>query len=82
MPGNLKDSLNTKLQELRSALTGEDISRIRSLTEELQKEFAQVSQAAAQAAGPAGPQAGGPAPEQSGPAASEGDVVDGEFTEK
>ncbi|MEA5079569.1 MAG: molecular chaperone DnaK [Anaerolineaceae bacterium] len=82
MPGNLKDSLNTKLQELRSALTGEDISRIRSLTEELQKEFAQVSQAAAQAAGPAGPQAGGPAPEQSGPAASDGDVVDGEFTEK
>jgi len=81
MPGNQKDSLNTKLQELRSALTGEDISRIRSLTEELQKEFAQVSQATAQSAGPASPQAGGPAPDQSN-GASDGDVVDGEFTEK
>ncbi len=81
MPGNQKDSLNTKLQELRSALTGEDISRIRSLTEELQKEFAQVSQATAQSAGPAGPQAGGPAPDQSN-GSSDGDVVDGEFTEK
>jgi molecular chaperone DnaK len=81
MPGTQKDSLNTKLQELRSALTGEDISRIRSLTEELQKEFAQVSQATAQSAGPAGPQAGGPAPDQSN-GASDGDVVDGEFTEK
>ncbi len=81
MPAEMKDSLNTKLQELRTALNGEDVSRIRSLTDELQQQFAKVSQATQQAGGSAGPQAGDSGSQQSG-GSSDGDVVDGEFTEK
>jgi len=80
MPAELKDSLNTRVQELRTALAAEDISRIRSLTDELQQEFSKVAQTAAQP-GADQSQPGGAGPQQSGPA-PDGDVVDGEFTEK
>ena len=81
LPADQRDRINSKVTELRSALAGEDTALIRRLTDELQQQYGQVMQAAAQAApqGNPGPDAGGP--QQSG-GPSDGDVVDGEFTEK
>jgi hypothetical protein len=42
------------VQELRTALNGEDSNRIRALSEDLQKEFASAAQTTAQAGGPTG----------------------------
>ncbi|HOQ69381.1 MAG TPA: molecular chaperone DnaK [Anaerolineaceae bacterium] len=73
-----RSSIEARVQELRSAMTGEDVSRIKSLTETLQQDYARVMQASAQAqTAPGGGDAGGSAPPDDG-----GDVVDGEFTEK
>lgn len=83
MPSELTNSLNAKVQELRTALAGEDIGRIRTLTEELQKEYSQVMQASAQGAAQAQP-GNGPAEQDTGNPPhnpGEGDVVEGEFTE-
>ena len=71
--------MEAKVQELRQALTGEDIGRIKSLTDELQQLYSQVMQASAQAqqaAGGASPARCGEAPKP------DGDVIDGEFTEQ
>jgi molecular chaperone DnaK len=81
LPADQRDRINSKVTELRSALAGEDTTLIRRLTDELQQQYSQVMQAAAQGApqGNPGPAADGP--QQSG-GPSDGDVVDGEFTEK
>ena len=83
LPADKRDNLNSKIAELRGALTGEDIALIRRLTDELQQQYGQVMQAAAQGApqsNPAGQTSGGPQQSSGGP--NDGDVVDGEFTEK
>ena len=73
-----RSSIEARVQELRSAMTGEDVSRIKSLTETLQQDYARVMQASAQAqTAPGGGDASSSAPPEDG-----GDVVDGEFTEK
>jgi molecular chaperone DnaK len=81
LPADQRDRINSKVTELRSALAGEDTGLIRRLTDELQQQYSQVMQAAAQGApqGNPGPAASGP--QQSG-GPSDGEVVDGEFTEK
>jgi molecular chaperone DnaK len=83
LPADARNNLTGKIAELRSALSGEDVSRIRSLTDELQQLYAQAAQStqAAQDApqGQPGGEASGP---QQGGGTNDGDVVDGEFTEK
>ncbi len=80
IPADKRDAITAKIGELRTALTGEDSGRIRKLTEELQQLYGAAPQSA-QAA-----QQGQPGPESAGPqqssGGSDGDVVDGEFTEK
>ena len=71
-----RSKINAKVQELRQAITGEDISRIKSLTETLQQDYARVMQATTQSQTAAGQ---GGADQQP---SSDGDVVDGEFTEQ
>jgi len=65
------------VQELRQAMTGEDVTRIRNLTESLQQEYTRVMQTVAQVQTAPGE----PASEQQ-PSSPDGDVVDGEFTEQ
>lgn len=77
IPESDRSDIDAKVQELRQAITGEDISRIKSLTETLQQDYARVMQATAQSQ-TAGEQGG--ADQQ--PPSSDGDVVDGEFTEQ
>ena len=74
-----KSSVESKVQELRQAMNGEDISRIKSLTEALQQEYSQVMTASAQTQG--APDAGA-APQGGDPPKPDGDVIDGEFTEQ
>jgi len=78
IPADQRANVDAKVQELRQALTTEDISRIKSLTDELQQLYSQVMQASAQAQQP---------PEDQTPPVDEapkadGDVIDGEFTEQ
>ncbi len=76
IPGNEKSAIDAKIQELRQAMTGEDISRIKNLTDALQQEYARVMQTTTQASG-----SSQEATDQQS-SSSDGDVVDGEFTEK
>lgn len=73
IPASDKSDLNAKIQELRQAITGDDLSRIRSLTETLQQDYARVMQAQAAS--------GQPGTDQQ-PPSPDGDVVEGEFTEE
>jgi len=78
VPANDRSAIEARIQELRGAMTGDDVSRIKSLTETLQQDYARVMQASAQAqTNPGGGDGGGSTPSDDG-----GDVVDGEFTEK
>jgi molecular chaperone DnaK len=73
IPASEKGDIEAKIQDLRQAMNSDDISRIKSLTETLQQDYARVMQAQA-------------ANEQGGadqqPPSPDGDVVDGEFTEQ
>ena len=80
VPADKSSELTAKVTELRTALAGEDSDRIRKLTEELQQLYAAVAQSAQ--AAPQGQPGAEPAGEQQTNGAPEGDVVDGEFTEK
>ena len=71
-----RSSVEAKIQELRQAIAGEDISRIRSLTDGLQQEYQRVMQASAQNT------QGGNNPGQQPPHDDNGDVVEGEYTNK
>jgi molecular chaperone DnaK len=82
LPADQSSSLTAKVTELRTALAGEDVALIRKLAEELQQQYGQVMQAAAQSSAQSTPpDAAGAAPQQENPP-TDGDVVDGEFTEK
>ena len=78
LPADQKSAVEAKAQELRQAMTGDDVNRIKSLTEELQQEYSKVMTANAQSQqAPAGENpAGGEASK------TDGDVIDGEFTEQ
>jgi molecular chaperone DnaK len=60
LPAETSTSLTTKIQELRTALTGEDVTLIRKLTEELQQQYTQIMQAAAQSSAQTPPESGNP----------------------
>ncbi len=75
---NDRTAIESSLQELRGAMNSEDTSRIKSLTETLQQDYARVMQASAQPqTAPEGSEA-----DASAPVDDSGDVVDGEFTEQ
>lgn len=84
LPAESRSSLSAKVQELRSALSGEDVTLIRKLTDELQQQYGQVMQSAAgaQSTSQTPPTGAGSNPQQGNGGPSDGDVVDGEFTEK
>ena len=72
-----KSRIDAQVQELRQAMTGNDTSRIKNLTESLQQEYARVMQSVAQAqTAPGEPSTG------QSTSSPDGDVVDGEFTEQ
>jgi molecular chaperone DnaK len=78
IPADQRASVEAKAQELRQALTGEDIERIKSLSDALQQEYSQVMQASAQAQ----QQPTGQTPPAGEAPKADGDVIDGEFTEQ
>jgi molecular chaperone DnaK len=78
VPSAERSSIEAKVSELKQAAQGEDIDKIKKLTEELQNTFHALSQqlyAQGQPQGQAQPQGGG----QSAP--QDGDVIDGEVKE-
>jgi len=89
VPGDLRGDIEHRISDLRQAISGDDINRIRRLTEELQQKANQLGQTARQQPQPEGGPAygqpgsygyGQPGGGQPHPG-SDGDVVDGEFRE-
>ena len=82
VPGNEQQNIQEKINQLREAAQGDDVQRIRRLSEEMQNAFHAISQQMyAQEAATAGP---GPAPSGSsgqGPRNDDGDVIEGEYRE-
>lgn len=78
-----RDTVSSKIEAMREAAKGDDPAAIRAAIDDVQNEFARISQQAYEAAAAAegGPQAAGgpgagPGPESGAP---EGDVIDAEF---
>ena len=78
VPANDRQSIETKITDLREALKGDDIQRIKQLTEEVQQASYALSQ---QMYAQQGQPAGEATPGGSAPGSEEGDVVEGEFRE-
>ena len=77
VPGSDKQKIEKQIADLREALKGDDVSRIRNLSEQLQQAtYALSQQMYAANAGQPGANGG-----STGPRREEGDVVEGEFTE-
>ncbi len=76
VPSELRYEAESKINDLRQIMNGEDDRRMRSLSEELQQLYGRILQAAA-------PQAAGTASGNGhhGQTSPEGDVVEGEFKE-
>lgn len=77
VPSDLRYEAESKINDLRQIMNGDDDRRMRSLSEELQQLYGRILQAAA-------PQAAGTAPGGNGhhgQTSPEGDVVEGEFKE-
>ncbi|MEN6570362.1 MAG: molecular chaperone DnaK [Anaerolineaceae bacterium] len=79
VPEANRTSLTAKIAEVRQVMAGEDLGRIRSVTEELQKQYGEMLTATAQAQ----QQTGGSNPGGQNPPHNpgDGDVVEGEYTE-
>jgi molecular chaperone DnaK len=79
VPEANRTSLTAKIAEVRQVMAGEDLARIRSVTEELQKQYGEMLTATAQAQ----QQTGGSNPGGQNPPHNpgDGDVVEGEYTE-
>jgi len=76
-PGEMRGNIEVRINDLRQALTGDDMNRIRRLTEELQQAANQLGQIAQQPQPEAHPGGG----QQPG-STRDGDVVEGEFREE
>ncbi len=82
VPGDLRGDMERHIGDLRQAIGGDDINRIRRLTEELQQKANQLGQAAQQQPQPeGGPAYGYPGGGQSRPG-PDGDVIEGQFREE
>jgi len=73
LPENVRNDLQSKAAELRKAMNSEDISHIRQLSDELQRELVSAASVSSTAAGSGG--------NGNGAGRSEGEVVEGEFRE-
>ena len=80
-PGNVRSDIESKINNLRQAIQGDDIGRIRSQTEELQNAVNSLAQQANAQPSQAGPQtaAGGGSQPGTPPSGNTGDVIDGEY---
>ena len=74
IPAAEKAALEKQIGDLRGAMNGEDLGRIRSLTQELQSGLTRTLQSAQSAGGGAAAPAGAP-----NTPPGDGDVIDGEF---
>jgi molecular chaperone DnaK len=75
VPAAEKDSIESKVNELKQAAQGEDVDKIKKLTEELQNTFHALSQQLYSQGQPQAQPEGGPSNHQ------DGDVIDGEVKE-
>jgi molecular chaperone DnaK len=84
IPADKRDAAQKAIDEVRQALEGQDVQRIRAASDQLQQAFAEVSQAAYQQAASATAGAAGPT-EGHGPGSPGGEggdeVIDAEFRE-
>jgi molecular chaperone DnaK len=79
VPESYRTSLTSKIAEVRQVMAGEDVTRIRSVTDELQKQYGEMLTATAQSQQSSG---SNPTGEQNPPHhPGDGDVVEGEYTE-
>ncbi len=78
VPAGDREKIEAKIKELHEALQGDDMDKIKKLTEEVQQASYALSQQLYAQEG--GPSMGGEAPDGGGPE-EEGDVVEGEFRE-
>ena len=81
-----KTTLEAGVKEVREAMAGEDVARIRTATQNLNNAMMQVSQRIYEATGAqpgaGGPQAGGPEPGAAqGPHGGDDDVIDADYKE-
>ncbi|NMB67938.1 MAG: molecular chaperone DnaK [Chloroflexi bacterium] len=76
VPQELRGEAENAVRDLRQAAAGEDLNRIRSLTESMQQLYARILQSAQPAGGTDGTAQGGNSSNEGNP---EGDVVEGEF---
>jgi len=84
VPEANRTSLTAKIAEVRQIMAGEDLARIRSVTDELQKEYGEMLSAVAEsqkAKAGSNPQGGDGSNPPRNPGGEGGDVVEGEFTE-
>jgi len=86
VPADKREAAQGAITEVREALESKDINRIRTAADRLQQAFAEVSQAAYQAAGEqqqaaGAPPTGGEASEEPGAEGGDEGVIDAEFTE-
>jgi len=79
VPGNDRQNIEKKIAALREAIKGDDVARIRQLSEEVQQASYALGQMAGQPGGPqSGSQSGG-SNRPGGNGRDEGEVVEGEF---
>jgi molecular chaperone DnaK len=77
-----RSAIQSKVDELRRVMEGEDAGRIRSVMEELRQASMKLGEQMYASAGPGGPQPGtGPTGPTPSPSGGEEDVVEGEFRE-
>ena len=77
VPSHLRSETETKIETLKRALQGSDVSAIRRYTDELSQAMQQVGAAMYQGAGPGASSS----PEGEPPKGGEEDVIEGEFSE-
>jgi molecular chaperone DnaK len=80
VPSDDRTDLEGKINELREAIQGDDMNRIKQLTEELQQASHALSQQMNAQQSEAGPEGEAP-PDNGGEGEEQGDVVEGEFRE-
>ena len=83
VPANLRSETEAKIEALKNALQGSDVSAIRQRTEELGQLMQQVGAAMYEQAGPGTtpPPGGEPPSEEEPPGGGDEDVIEGEFSE-
>jgi molecular chaperone DnaK len=78
-PAQLREQLESKLTELKEAVKGDDVSRIQTLTQELQQASMAIGEAAYQSGPEPNGQNGGSPNASSADGAEDEDIVEGEF---